>query len=96
VCDFATRSLFYDDKLVAQHPTPKQEDHSLLDVFDSLVCIHQENRNKVHVHNHKQYSIHTLILDTVLEIAEETDPFMGEDADELSESVPLFDISCIM
>jgi hypothetical protein len=47
---------------------------------------------ELHVYGYKQYSKHTLILDTVFEFAGQTDPF-SDDADKLSESVPLFDVS---
>jgi hypothetical protein len=45
------------------------------------------------VYNYKQYITHTFIWDTGFEFAGDADPF-SEDEDGLSESAPLFEVSC--
>lgn len=47
------------------------------------------------MYSYKQYIIHTLILDIGFEFAGHADPFSGDDEDELSESAPLFEVSCV-
>lgn len=61
----------------------------------TALFVHTTETETSHVFNYKQYIIHTLILDTGFEFAGHTDPFSGDDADELSESAPLFEVSFI-
>jgi len=46
------------------------------------------------VYSYKQYITHTFILDRGFEFAGDADPFSGDDEDDLSESAPLFEVSC--
>jgi len=47
------------------------------------------------VYSYKQYITHTFILDSGFEFAGDADLFSGDDEDELSESAPLFEVSCV-
>ena len=47
------------------------------------------------MYSYKQYITHTFILDSGFEFAGDADLFSGDDEDELSESAPLFEVSCV-
>jgi hypothetical protein len=62
---------------------------------DFLIALYHENRNIAHVYSYEQYITHTFFLDRGIEYAGDADPFLGDDEDELSESAPFFEVSCI-